>query len=114
MDRVLELLANGASTKSPDANFLDLINIITPSVIIPETDKYYVFAYKAKTRNIQYDQYPFVYVTAVFQWGFTGYNFHWEASRQYSWGEVVTNLYEVSDEELNSVQALPIAKLVQS
>lgn len=114
MDRVLDLLANGAKKKSPDSNFMDLINVITPSVIIPETDKYYVFAYKAKTPNIQYDQYPFVYVTAVFQWGFTGYNFHWEASRQYSWAEVVTNLYEVTDEELNSVQALPIAKLVQS
>ena len=114
MDRVLDLLANGAKKKSPDSNFMDLINVITPSVIIPETDKYYVFAYKAKTPNIQYDQYPFVYVTAVFQWGFTAYNFHWEASRQYSWAEVVTNLYEVTDEELNSVQALPIAKLVQS
>ena len=114
MDRVLDLLANGAKKKSPDSNFMDLINVITPSVIIPETDKYYVFAYKAKTPNIQYDQYPFVYVTAVFQWGFTGYNFHWEASRQYSWAEVVSNLYEVTDEELNSVQALPIAKLVQS
>ena len=114
MDRVLDLLANGAKKRSPDSNFMDLINVITPSVIIPETDKYYVFAYKAKTPNIQYDQYPFVYVTAVFQWGFTGYNFHWEASRQYSWAEVVSNLYEVTDEELNSVQALPIAKLVQS
>ena len=114
MDRVKELLKNGAKTKGPDRNFADLIDIVGPSVIIPETDKYYVFAYKAKTPNIQYDQYPFVYVTAVFQWGFTGYNFHWEASRQYSWAEVVTNLYEVTDEELNSVQALPIAKLVQS
>ena len=114
MDRVSYLLEEGAMGKSPDTNFADLIATIGPSVIIPDTDKYYVFAYKAKTPNIQYDQYPFVYVTAVFQWGFTGYNFHWEASRQYSWGEVVTNLYEVPDEELNSVQALPIAKLVQS
>ena len=63
--------------------------------------------------RIRYDQYPLVYVTAVFKWGFQGYNFHWEASRQYTWAEVITNLYEVADEELNSVEKLPIAKLVQ-
>lgn len=114
MDRIKELLKNGAKGKSPDTNFADLIDILSPSVIIPDTDKYYVFAYKAKTPNIQYDQYPLVYVTAVFVWGFQGYNFHWEASRQYSWGEVITNLYEVTQEELNSVEVLPIAKLVQS
>lgn len=112
MDRVRELLVKGAKGKSPDTNFQDLIGILGPSVIIPETDKYYVFAYKAKTPNIQYDQYPFVYVTAVFIWGFQGYNFHWEAYRQYSWAEVITNLYEVDESELNSVEKLPIAKLV--
>ena len=112
MDRVAELLENGGKNKSPDTNFADLIEILSPSVIIPETDKYYVFAYKAKTPNTQYDQYPFVYVTAVFIWGFVGYNFHWEAPRQYTWGEVITNLYEVSESELNSVEQLPIAKLV--
>ena len=114
MDRIKSLLDNGAAKKSPDTNFSDLMETLTPSVIIPETDKYYVFAYRAKTPRIRYDQYPFVYVTAVFKWGFQGYNFHWDASRQYTWGEVLTNLYEVSDEELNSVEALPIAKLVQS
>lgn len=112
MDRVRELLKNGAKGKSPDTNFDDLIDVLSPSVIIPQVDKYYVFAYKAKTPNIQYDQYPFVYVTGVFIWGFQGYNFHWEASRQYTWAEVLTNLYEVDESELNSVEQLPIAKLV--
>ena len=60
MDRVNELLKNGAKGKSPDRNFADLIDIIGPSVIIPETDKYYVFAYKAKTPRIRYDRYPLV------------------------------------------------------
>ena len=114
MDRVKQLLDNEARGKGPDRNFADLIDIISPSVIIPETDKYYVFAYKAKTPRIRYDQYPLVYVTAVYKWGFQGYNFHWEGTRQYTWAEVITNLYEVVDEELNSVEKLPIAKLVQS
>ena len=51
MDRVQQLLKNGAKGKSPDRNFADLIDIIGPSVIIPETDKYYVFAYSAKTTS---------------------------------------------------------------
>ena len=83
-------------------------------MIIPETDKYYVFAYKAKTPRIRYDQYPLVYVTAVYNGVSKDTTFTGRGSRQYTWAEVVTNLYEVTDEELNSVEKLPIAKLVQS
>ena len=82
-----------------------------PSVIVPEVDKYYVFVYKAKTPRIRYDQHPFVLVTGIYKWGFTGYNFHWESSRTYTWAEILTNLYEVTDENLNVVQELPIARL---
>ena len=111
---LLQMLAAESQYNSPEKNMSELLGILDDSEIVPEPDKYYVFAYKAKTPNIQYDQYPFVYVTAVFIWGFQGYNFHWEAPRQYSWAEVITNLYEIDSEELNSVEALPIAKLVQS
>ena len=86
-----------------------LLNIITPSVIVPQPDKYYVFVYKAKTPNIRYDQNPFIVCTSIFQWGFTGYNFHLEAPRRYTWGEVRSNLYELNDDELNSMQSYPIA-----
>ena len=92
----------------------NLLEILSPSVITPNADKYYVFVYKAKTPNISYDQHPFVMVTSVFQWGFVGYNFHWEESRRYTWGEVKSNLYEVSDDELNIVQNLPIALIKTS
>ena len=81
------------------------------STIVPEVDKYYVFVYKAKTPRTQYDQHPFILCTGVYQWGFTGYNFHWEASRRYTWGEVLSNIYVVEDTELTSVQLLPIAKI---
>ena len=80
---------------------------LSPGEIIPTPDKYYVFVYKAKTKNIQYDQYPFIVCTSVFPWGFTGYNFHWEESRRYSWQEVITNIYEIKDEELNDMMNYP-------
>ena len=80
---------------------------LSPGEIVPTPDKYYVFVYKAKTKNIQYDQYPFIVCTSVFPWGFTGYNFHWEESRRYSWQEVITNIYEIKDEELNDMMNYP-------
>ncbi len=76
---------------------------LSPGEIVPTPDKYYVFVYKAKTKNIQYDQYPFIVCTSVFPWGFSGYNFHWEESRRYTWQEVITNIYEIKDEELEKL-----------
>ncbi|QIN96793.1 hypothetical protein [Synechococcus phage S-N03] len=113
MDRVRALLPTAAG-KSPTSNMKDLLEILTPSVIIPEVDKYYVFVYRAKTKGITYDQHPFVVVTGIFKWGFTGYNLHLGQPRRYTWAEALTNLYEVSDEELNSVEKLPITLIKQS
>ena len=91
-----------------------LLSVLTPSVIVPQPDKYYVFVYKAKTPNVRYDQHPFIVCTSVQPWGFTGYNFHWNQPRRYSWAEVKSNLYEVSDSELNDVEAIPFAKFKTS
>ena len=96
--------------RNPTYNMSLLMETLTPSVIIPEMDKYYVFVYKAKTPNIQYDRHPFVVCTGIYKWGFTGYNFHWENFRRYSWGEVRSNLYEVQDDEINLIERAPIAK----
>lgn len=93
----------------PLRNMSQLLNTLTPSTIIPEADKYYVFVYKAKTPGIRYDQHPLIVCTSVLSWGFIGYNFHWESIRRYSWGEVISNLYLVQDDELNLVEKAPIA-----
>ena len=106
MDRVSDLPVSS----SPVKNMYSLMGVLD-STIVPEVDKYYVFVYKAKTPRIRYDQHPFVVVTGIYKWGFTGYNFHWESSRTYTWAEIQTNLYEVTDEDLNLVQQLPIARL---
>jgi len=109
IERLLPL-AQGNPTK----NMSVLLSNLSPSVIVPETDKYYVFVYKAKTPNITYDKYPFVVVTALFKWGFTGFNFHWNESRRYTWPEVVSNMYEIYDSELNTMETYPIAYMVSS
>lgn len=100
--------------QSPEQNMQMLLSVLTPSVIVPQPDKYYVFVYKAKTPGIRYDQHPFIVCSSIFQWGFIGYNFHWEEPRRYSWAEVKSNLYEVSDNELNDVQQIPFARFKTS
>ena len=112
MDRIERLLprANG----SPAHNMKILLNNLTPSTIIPDTDKYYVFVYKATTKGITYDMHPFVVCTSLHKWGFIGFNFHWNEYRRYSWAEIVTNLYEIKEQELNSMEKYPIAKFVRS
>lgn len=112
MDRIAPLM-EGASKRSPTSNMQRLLNTLTNSQIVPEVDKYYVFVYKAKTKNIMYDRHPFVVVTGVYRWGFTAENFH-IGPRRYSWNEVVSNLYPVNDDELNSMQDYPIAEITSS
>lgn len=97
-------------TEGPDYNMQLLLSYLTPSEIVPDANKYYTFVYKAKTPNLQYDQHPLILCGNVFKWGFTGYNFHWNEIRQYSWAEVLSNLYELSEEEFNIVQDIPLAK----
>jgi len=97
-------------TKDPVYNMRLLLDSLSPAVIVPDADKYYVFVYKAKTKNIRYDQHPFIVCSSVHKWGFTGYNFHWNDYRRYSWLEVISNLYEINEEELNTMENYPITK----
>ena len=66
--------------------------------------------YQPKTPNIQYDEFPLVAVTDVFNWGFKGLNFHWGNVRQYTWQEVIGNLHIVNSTEVESLRTIPFAK----
>ena len=109
-------LANisGEFTKGSSYNMQLLLSQITQPELVPEANKYYVFVYKAKTPNIRYDQHPLILCGNVFKWGFTGYNFHWNAIRQYSWAEVKSNLYELTEEEFEIAKDIPIAQFKTS
>ena len=108
MSRVADLLprANG----SPESNMKLLLPRMGVGEIVPEPDKYYVFVYKAKTKGVQYDQHPFIKCTTVYRWGFTGFNYHWEDYRRYSWREVFSNIYEVKENEVEDMMNYPIAR----
>ena len=82
-------------------------NTVTP---VPDVGKYYAFVYSPKTPNIEYDAHPLVAVTDLFRWGFKGFNYHWGQMRQYTWNEVVGQLYEIYPEELADAREIPFGK----
>ena len=83
-----------------------LNDTVTP---IPEAGNICTFKYYAKTLNIQYDQHPLIICGNVYKWGFNGINEHWGTIRQYSWGEVLSNVYELSEEEFQTLAQVPLA-----
>ena len=94
---------------SPARNIRLVLSSLTPARIVPEANKYYTFIYKAKTPGITYDQNPLIICGDVFQWGFTGYNFHWNSIRRYSWGEVISNVFELNEDEFQTLRDVPLA-----
>jgi hypothetical protein len=109
-NRIKPILKKVNQKNSPEFNLALLFNVIDTTTIVPKKDNFYVFVYQAKTPNITYDQHPFIVCSSILPWGFIGYNFHWEEYRRYSWAEVITNLYEINNEEITTMQNFPIAR----
>ena len=110
MSRVKEIRDNLIGTEDPDDLMMEIISVLNEGGKVPEVGKFYTFVYTPKTPNIRYDQNPLVGVTAIFEWGFRGINFHWNDHRQYTWNEVPGGLYEISDNELSDLDGIPFAK----
>lgn len=96
-------------TRGARYNMQLLLSYLTPSEIVPDVDKYYTFVYTAKTPNLEYDQHPVIICTSVHKWGFIGFNYHWNDYRQYSWGDVLSNIYEIYPDEIEMVKGIQLA-----
>ena len=111
-NRVRSVVDSLIGTEEPDDIMVDLIdNLSTTVTSSPSVGRYYVFVYSAKTPNIQYDSNPLVAVTDVFEWGFRGINLHVGQYRNYTYNELVGQLYEVNSDELSDVRELPFGKM---
>lgn len=110
--RTAELRSAIEGLKSPDQIMKKILNIFTDTSSIPEAGKYYTFVYSAKTTDILYDQYPLVAVLSVYDWGFSGINFHWNEVRQYTWQEVAGELHIISNEEIEYMKSVAYAKYI--
>ena len=101
------------TTNDPEDLMLMIMEALKGTVSpIPEVGKFYTFVYNAKTPRIQYDQHPLIACTDLQQWGFKGLNFHWRQSRNYTWEELVGQLYIVEYDELDDLLAIPYAKFL--
>ena len=109
MSRIAPLVNELAGTESADDVMQEVLGALTEGSA-PEAGNIYVFVYRPKTPNIRYDEHPLVAVTSVYSWGFKGINFHWGQSRQYTFQEVASQLYQVTNEELQDLNTIPFAK----
>ena len=97
-------------TNDQEEMMLEIMQVLNDTVTpIPDAGKFYTFVYNAKTPNIEYDQHPQIACTEVFRWGFRGANFHLGKYRNYTWEEVVGQLYIVDYEELGDLLSIPYA-----
>ena len=111
-NRVRSVVNGLIGTEEPDDIMIELMdNLSTTVTSSPSVGKYYVFVYNAKTPNIQFDSNPLVAVTDVFEWGFRGINLHIGQYRNYTYNELVGELYEVNSDELSDVRELPFGKM---
>ena len=108
-NRIRPILDDLIGIEDPDDLMLEIIDNLQESGKVPSVGKAYVFIYNAKTPNLEYDQNPLVAVSNVFTWGFRGFNFHWGETRQYTWNEVVGQLYEVDAGEISDLREIPFA-----
>ena len=106
MSRIRSVRDNLIGTEDADDLMFEIISVLTEGNKIPEVGNFYVFVYNT------YDQNPLVAVTEVLEWGFRGINFHWGQPRQYTWSEVAGGLYQVYDNELNDLDAIPFSKIL--
>ena len=111
-NRIRGVIDGLLGTEDPDDLMMEIMEALNDTVTpVPNIGSYYTFVYNPKTSLIQYDAHPLVAVTDLFRWGFRGMNYHWGEMRQYTWNEVVGQLYEVNPDELADARELPFAKI---
>ena len=101
---VNDILIQRTSEKMMEA----ILSLLTDTVsAVPQVGAYYTFGYQAKTPRMRYDGNPLIACTGVYNWGFTGINYHWGEGRQYTWEEVGSMFYLVYPNELSDLRSIP-------
>ena len=108
-ERTEELQGKIEELDDADDIMMNIMEVFTQTEVVPDAGNYYTFVYNAKTPGV-YDEFPRVAVTYVDRWGFQGINFHWGASRNYTWMEIVGNLHVIQNDEIDYLRSLPYAK----
>jgi hypothetical protein len=111
MNRIKPLLKNLYGTENADDLMLEILDVLKETTRSPQAGKFYTFVYRPKTPRIRYDANPFVAVTNVYSWGFSGINFHWGEQRQYTLDEVIGPLHIVDKNEVGDLRRIPFRQI---
>mgnify|MGYP001162798789 CR=1 FL=1 len=105
---VNDILIQRTSEKMMEA----ILSLLTDTVAaVPQVGAYYTFGYQAKTPRMRYDGNPLIACTGVYEWGFSGLNYHWGDFRNYTFEELTTNPYLVYPSELGDLRSIPYQDL---
>lgn len=100
--------------EDPDYLMDEIFTALEKSIVNqPKVNKFYVFSYYAITPNLLTDRYPLVGVTGVYDWGFTGINFHFNEYRNYNYNQMGSPLYELRESEIGDAGAIPFKRFFQ-
>lgn len=114
-NRIRPILNDLIGTESSDEIMNALITALSDSQVqAPQSGGIYLFQYYAMTPALLYDRYPVVGVRNVYDWGFSGVNFHIKDPRQYNYTQIASPIFQIKQEELNSLLVLPLEYLVQN
>jgi hypothetical protein len=110
-NRISPLVKKLIGTETADDLMLKLTSILEETKEIPVVGQIYIFRYRAKTPLIRYDRHPLIQVTNVYIWGFSGFNYHWNEIRQYTWDEIYNGMYEIHKNELQDLRRIPFGDI---
>lgn len=110
--RIFQLRMEIEGLKTPEEIMQKIVEIFKNTFTSPEAGKYYTFTYLAKTPNIIYDKHPLVAVLSVYDWGFSGINFHWNEIKRYTWTEIVGQLHLITNKEVEYLKSVAYAKYI--
>lgn len=108
--RVSKLKRKLDGSEDADLIMMNIMEVFKDISFVPDVGNYYTFIYIPKTEGIVYDEHPLIAVTAIEPWGFRGINFHWGQYRNYTWIEVIGQLYNVRNDEIDYLRSLKYAK----
>ena len=114
-NRIYPIQENLTGTEDPDDLMMAIMEALTVTEWSPDNvGAMYTFVYMAKTPKLLYDQHPLVEITEITRWGFRGFNYHWNNIRNYTFPEIIGEMYRVNPQELNSLRAIPYQKILYS
>ena len=109
--RLQPIIDDFVGTEDPEDTMLEILDALQDSkTILPEEGGFYTFVYLPKTPNIEYDEFPLIACMELKQWGFRGFNYHWNKMRNYTWAEVIGEFHELEVIELDHARSLGYAK----